>query len=791
MVYATLQATPLASGGCGITGNGSSEVKISGNVSQECSFQIVMSDDSHVVLLDATGSVNGTNYLYLNINGDIFVAGADLQTSCNVQISQTFTLHILGSFTINLRQIAQSSTDVVLPDTGDAIQCVNPLYCCGFKEYSYIVSCKTESYNAVRCKFLEEYSEECTSELNDKEVISECRTGEPDTYERHSGFLASAPTQKCRELNLTGTNLTGLSRGAFQTIQSRFNCSYIDLRSNLLTDLSVGTFQGINGIASLSLDHNQLSTLRNGSFQGIEALYFLTLSSNRLASIETGVFQNFTQIKYINLNDNYLTTIGMGVFQGLHSLMQLHLASNHLRHMDLHLFRDLNNIVTLNMSRNRLDTIPKVGHMKMLTRLEVWENPLYLIQADVFDGLPKNLIAIVGQFEVCRCYMDINITNCHIINDVEQSSYLTCERLLADVALACFTWVIGFSALFGNMAVLVWRNLRKEQENRIQSILLRNLAMADFLMGLYMIIIASADASFSVYFPMQSEMWRSGAVCKLAGVFATTSSEASVFFITLISIDRFLCIMYPSPSTSFHTTKTWIVVCCTWLFALLLGIVSSVMSGKYPEFYDHSHLCIGLPLSLQNINKHGEYAETGNKTIYGSFKQTFVDQEITVGLTTKPAEEFQPAMYFSIGVFLVLNSICLVIIVICYLVIIRIVRQSQKRINKGHMARQVRLTIKVAIIVATDFCSWLPIILIGILVQSKAIPPESIPPRAYAWIITFVLPINSAMNPFLYTLATAINASNRASRHTSDKHEIQALTNKAEQGTKATSNTIL
>ena len=70
------------------------------------------------------------------------------------------------------------------------------------------------------------------------------------------------------------------------------------------------------------------------------------------------------------------------------------------------------------------------------------------------------------------------------------------------------------------------------------------------------------------------------------------------------------------------------------------------------------------------------------------------------------------------------------------------------------MKEQITLTTKVTAIVATDFCCWFPIIILGILVQTRVI---ELPPSVYAWCVTFVLPINSAINPYLYTIAEIVS----------------------------------
>ena len=57
------------------------------------------------------------------------------------------------------------------------------------------------------------------------------------------------------------------------------------------------------------------------------------------------------------------------------------------------------------------------------------------------------------------------------------------------------------------------------------------------------------------------------------------------------------------------------------------------------------------------------------------------------------------------------------------------------------------------LLVLTDFCCWVPIGALSVLVQAGVV---EVHPVAYAWIATFILPINSSINPFLYTVGDVI-----------------------------------
>ena len=157
-------------------------------------------------------------------------------------------------------------------------------------------------------------------------------------------------------------------------------------------------------------------------------------------------------------------------------------------------------------------------------------------------------------------------------------------------------WIIGTSALCGNAFVLGWRK-NHANDNKVQSILLSNLAISDFLMGVYMIIIASADIHFGAYFPMNAEFWRTSITCKSAGALSIVSSEASVFFVTSISLDRLIGIKYPYSANKLGVKSTTVIVSILWLIALSIAIAPVLYTGNESDFYEISHVCIGLPLA--------------------------------------------------------------------------------------------------------------------------------------------------------------------------------------------------
>ena len=88
------------------------------------------------------------------------------------------------------------------------------------------------------------------------------------------------------------------------------------------------------------------------------------------------------------------------------------------------------------------------------------------------------------------------------------------------------------------------------------------------------------------------------------------------------------------------------------------------------------------------------------------------------------------------------------------------------------MQQQIKLTTKVTAIVATDFCCWFPVIILGILVQLRVI---TLPPSVYAWCVTFVLPINSAINPYLYTITEIVSEKRKKRKEENDNKRLKEM----------------
>ena len=479
-----------------------------------------------------------------------------------------------------------------------------------------------------------------------------------------------------QEIVLAYNHLSNVSHLLFSNLT---NLIELDINNNQLHTLQGNPFKDLKNLQSLKARGDHLNSLGHNVLKGLHNLIWLFLNYNQLETLPTGLFQEVPRLQVIFLQRNKLTILSSDIFLGLSNLTYLILGDNQLTEMGDNIFKDTTNLIFLDLQNNKLSRLPHLEYLMKLEYLGLINNTLTKFN-EKFPSFAKNAQMIVNQSEICECYTTSN-TSCTALS--EQSPYLTCKRLLSNTVLQIFMWVIGVNALCGNVFVLCWRK-EHNHNNKVQSLLLSNLALSDLLMGVYMIIIASADVYYKEYFPMNAEIWRSSITCKIAGALSIASSECSVFFVTMISIDRFICIKNPYSTKKLNVKSTSILISILWLIAFALAITPSLYSGEDRDFYEMSHVCIGLPLA--QIQHRFINATRVVREIYGFGYASYI---------AETSHENISGTSFSVAVFLGLNCLCYLIILLCYLVIIRVVYKTARNAGrKQDMNEQTQIDIK-------------------------------------------------------------------------------------------------
>ena len=209
-------------------------------------------------------------------------------------------------------------------------------------------------------------------------------------------------------LNLSENSTQRLTEGVFEGLTS---CSELDMSSNRISNISLGSFKGLDRLAILKLRSNSLQILAEGVFEGLPFCTELDLSSNSISNVETRAFRGLnrlttlklynnalsqidstilTGLKYLEtlgLSDNYITTIFPEAFSGLLWLQTLHLGNNYLSNIQGSMWVGFHSLEHLTLSGNRLTQIPRHGisHMPVLKKLGLSSNQLTTLRSNIFN----------------------------------------------------------------------------------------------------------------------------------------------------------------------------------------------------------------------------------------------------------------------------------------------------------------------------------------------------------------------------------------------------------------------
>ncbi|KAJ8027076.1 hypothetical protein HOLleu_32111 [Holothuria leucospilota] len=270
--------------------------------------------------------------------------------------------------------------------------------------------------------------------------------------------------------------------------------------------------------------------------------------------------------------------------------------------------------------------------------------------------------------------------------------------------------MVSILATFGNLVVLFARCLSKD-DNKVHSFFIINLAVSDFLMGAYLFIVAIHDVIYRGSYITYDLDWRSGWVCKMCGAFSLLSSEMSVFTLTVITADRYFCIVHPFRFRNRQILPAAVLMGVLWLLGITLALLPLVYKSYFGDFFYGAN---GVCLPLQ-------------------FDRPFDD-----------------GWLFSLFVFVIANLLSFLFIVWAYIRMFTTIHRSNLAARSTKVSQDYALLKRFTIIVATDFLCWMPIIIVKFVTYGGV----SIPPTAHAWFAIFILPVNSALNPILYTMTT-------------------------------------
>ncbi|NP_001291206.1 relaxin receptor 2 precursor [Bos taurus] len=524
--------------------------------------------------------------------------------------------------------------------------------------------------------------------------------------------------------------ITYISRKAFFGLH---NLQILYLNHNCITTLRPGVFKDLHQLTWLILDDNPISRISQRLFTGLNSLFFLSMVNNHLQVLPKQMCAQMPQLNWMDLegngikfltNSTFLSCSSLTVlflprnqigfvpektFSSLKNLGELDLSSNMISELPPHIFKDLKCLQKLNLSSNPLLYLHKsqFGSLKQLQSLDLERIEIPNINTRMFQPM-KNLSYIYFKnFRYCSYAPHVRI--CMPLTDGISSF----EDLLANNILRVFVWVIAFITCFGNLFVIGMRSFIKA-ENTTHATSIKILCCADCLMGVYLFFIGLCDLKYRGQYQKYALLWMESLQCRLLGFLAMLSTEVSVLLLTYLTLEKFLAVVFPFSNIRPGKWQTLAVLICIWIVGFLIAVTPLWKEDYFGNFYGKNGVCFPL----------------------------YYDQTEDIG-----------SKGYSLGIFLGVNLLAFLIIVFSYTVMFCSIQKTalQTSDERSHMGREVAVANRFFFIVFSEAICWIPVFVIKILSLSRVEIPDTIT----SWVVIFFLPVNSALNPILYTLTTS------------------------------------
>ncbi|MCG8034832.1 MAG: 7 transmembrane receptor, partial [Candidatus Thiodiazotropha taylori] len=344
----------------------------------------------------------------------------------------------------------------------------------------------------------------------------------------------------------------------------------------------------------LNMSKCKLSFIPRNFIKTMRNLLSLDLSFNKIRSIRKDDFLNKANLVHLDLSGNYkLSLIEPYSLSLLVGIKRLAITDSKLKELHANTFSSLD-LVELQLSKNRLETVHNLAFADAtIAKIDIRQNIINTFHSEMFKGVAGLKTLLTDAYKFC-CIKPETVAdeNCF----PQRDEFSSCEDMVREEALRFLLWVIGVLALVGNVISFLYR-LRFDRK-RLKlgyGVFVTNLAVADLLMGIYLLIIAVGDVIFRGRYIAWDYWWRQSVWCSMAGVMSAISSEASVLFICLITLDRILVIKYPFGDFRFNTKNALITSGAVWLIVIV--VATAPMGFEDGQFYTRSPVCLALPLT--------------------------------------------------------------------------------------------------------------------------------------------------------------------------------------------------
>ena len=420
---------------------------------------------------------------------------------------------------------------------------------------------------------------------------------------------------------------------------------------------------------------------------------------------------NFVSVKFLYLNYQGLQALPP-YFIEAQNLLYLNLSSNIIQAVKENAFSLMHNIQRLSFVSNKLISLESdfVEELSFLSHLYLSDNPLTHIVANTFSKNPELMVIRSEWYMIC-CVAFV-IKDCQ----PQKQFVSSCSNLISSNAQRTIVLTQGIIIIICNVGALVVQCVVNKR-TKSETYLIVSLIMADWLMGVYLLAMATVDLTYSAIFYQIVSEWTNSMTCIIIGLINYISSEMSLLILSILSFYRMISI---SKVGGMEFMKSQVKITCVlaWSAIVISGVSYTVYLFNQNMGVRNS-MCILLGISDQGFKSTLEYIF---QVIFVSMNMIFLAVIIVsmASLFHKVIKSYQ-----------------------------LVVRTSGKH-AKYQNIRLIHTGLRMLLLLVCNVFTWIPFLAVSIMLLCGLPVHENV----LQWVVVIGIPICACTDPILYNLAS-------------------------------------
>ncbi|XP_078495742.1 uncharacterized protein LOC113475480 [Ciona intestinalis] len=339
--------------------------------------------------------------------------------------------------------------------------------------------------------------------------------------------------------------------------------------------------------------------------------------------------------------------------------------------------------------------------------------------------------------------------------------------MIRNLFLRLAVWVMGFFALVGNFVVIVSNILKLKTFSKNAATvnsngwLILNLATSDLLMGVYLLSIGIKGIVFSGTYCYHDIEWRSSQSCSLLGATALLSSETSIFIMTIMTTQRLFIVYNPIAMRNVRFRFTFIPTVVAWALGLLVALIPLLRNASgyftiavwYPnKFYKTNEISrlnmIELATRMANTSpaswEHTKDIVSQKAPLFKIHSDVHYYGFTSVCMPKLFLHSREETWEYSMAI-ITINFVLFLYMLVGYIVIYK--KSTKTAPPSAADARKQSMQNRILLLIVTDFLCWIPICIM-VYISLSGVKIDRV---VYAISAGILLPLNSALNPLLYS----------------------------------------